>query len=688
MHGVWCQLSTVSSFQTQVTQDGKHMGTMDKFTPQTNEYRIQVEYPGTVKSLAEEESLNIPLGTSDWGEIQTSMLMTKHPATFARSDPFCSLTPGHWSIRKKATHTFNKSSGGLYDDLIHKDQVFFVTASGDLHAFRIQPYIEKVKPPMVGFSEPADLNITQLQLQWTITNLTGMIYKATFRHIYQATIAYNEETNTLYWVSNVISAFDSLTSSAMYFNADLYTDYQEMTYCDIKKNILMIAVKNKGIDLYDVSKKTELKYLGTLDKGSFGNGPLPEITDFEMQTQQVEIFNVNDPQFPDLTRLKENPTKNSLFDMGFTIEQRNKFIQEDDQTAQVLLIAAKDGIYIYDMTYLILKKEFTQTRVYIHKISIPDCIKIARFHYSFYALQKNSTGSFIHEIFVHSKDFSGFNDPVRMESELYTVNKVFKSTTEINNIYVDENYLYCMGPESNFIAERNIQSMFLSATVKPPVRFASEAVLTVSKTIINGKPYLITITDDTIAQYEITTVEQYITCPELSQINSQAFGEYRFDVNVTLRNCDDKIRLFNRDPSEILKKSKSVCVLRKSLIVNYDSTTFMLKKSNTGYGFLFFVVMVVTLLLSLIACARRTVFLNTEYEKVRKEMESFRVQVALPANDESTLGLEQKTGKELSEFGEKKKIQKRIRSGENEEASNQKTDENDADKSVDISQGI
>lgn len=623
-------LATASSFQMHVSERGLNLGTRDAFPSSTGPYRIEVvKPPEVIRSL--DSSYRRALGTTDWGLIQNSMEMISAPSWYNLSEPICRLTPGVRSMTRKAQYEFPLHEHGIYDDLVFQNNLFFVTRNGDIVSMSVIPQHPVSPVPSLPWEDRprAHTTLTTFSQNWLLPSVFPDLFTKLGLLIYEASIAYCRHNAILYIATNAcLISVESVSGKVLEFNNKGYVKGDNIVFADIHENMLFVGFKYKGIDLYSIALNGTIEHKGTIGPEAIGVDRI-EMHDFEIDVQPIQILNKEWPGFESKnTNVHSNPTADMFFDMQLSQNDRNYFIERPDPP--ILFLADESGIFLFEISTLNSGNSLPRSALF-HKIAIPGARKVMRYHQTLYVLttregpSSDGYASHVHEVFLLTDNFKDFGDPSKAAATLYTVNTVFNSTGLLTNIYVDELFLYGMGPETNFAAERGIAAAFRAPSLSQHNLLADLPIFSVSKTIINGLPHLCLFTRDSVFYYETTLREARIDC----NWTSDRKGEFVFQINSTTVDCPQKLMNHTANLTDVGRLLGSVCVNSKNLNMTVFPRPGLLDLHPLLHRWMplfitLSLIVGVALILGMCYCMLRNRCINQDYEVVRKELEEFK----------------------------------------------------------------
>lgn len=601
-------LATVSSLQTQaVDSNNIFVGTVDNFPTQSAEYRLKFPTEPTKLTVKDTDSLQYRLYNGGWWPVQESLLLTEYPKEYASGPKaaFCEVSEPRLTVQPKAELSIANGSE-ILDDCISDNQVYFVTHNFTLYNVEITS---------------AGGEVLNLVTRWTLDSLATQVKRKSGlkeQEAITAFLAFHNKTKTLYVATDkALVALDGATGRLLYIENEVYKQAAGIFYIDIVADVLFVGFKSKGVYIYDIHSRSSVGFIGILGAAFFNVNEL-NLKDFEVQKHQIEFINQSSNiRTPENYELRNNADFSKLINLP-TPNDEIMYVADE-----------KEGVFAIDISELIHNKKNKKVPTEMIKIPLPlkNTVKIARFNNAIYAMsnspnQFEGSASQITEIFVTVND-SIPSGSTPLERQTFRMNRRYPSRYPLKNIYVDEGFLYMMGNQKrNRMVERGVPSNLEIDFLKRTRRIDSQEINTVSRLTIQNQKLVVTIGPKVIKLFELGIDDSAISCP-LSNSLQYPFGEYKFQLNLTLAHCPQKLAYFQSNKNVTLFVN-SVCVLTKEIIIDYRQSKFYERKEHSVK-----ITMVLFLMLVLSASCLcffylRHKLMDQQYKTIRKQIDEYK----------------------------------------------------------------
>ena len=584
--------------------------TVDAEGKPTRDNRIVNYYtPGRFKLNSKEFAI-ASLGLSNWGPIQTSLLMTKFPDGYENyaNEPFCAISDELINYKLRASLNL-PGLDKIVDLTIFEDQIFILSGNLTLLKLTILPEFGQKSDDTEYHPESSSMVIS-----WSINMATTLQAKYNLKSL-EGGMAYDPQSKNLYIVSSdlpEIVIIDSGSQKVSYSKPGFITPKDTVLYVAVKQQILYIGQTTSGIKLLSISDPLSPKLLHTFDSKHFGQtNSAFKLFSFDVDDYQLEILNTADKAGNNSQQMGTDP--GALFRNDFTLQAKLDFIQKQDFRFPSLLVLTESGIYTRSLPILDAAGGISTADKFVRVAQLDGSqtpTMITRFNNWVYVLSQVSSGSVITEILM-------------TDTNQGQVNKVWRVPSPLTKIYVDDKYLYTVSPQTNILFERGIGGEWTNPSLDIGKVYSHSEVLGVSKAIINGYDFLIVFTGTSVLDYMVQVSDPHIRCPPRSQKEfSHVFGTFEFSLNATVRNCPMKIRQQGvMGPQNF---GTNPCLLQFTFDLEYSRSPFY-QERNYLFGTVGAVLLVVCVLFLCVCCYRRRLKkTNSENEVLRKEIMMFK----------------------------------------------------------------
>lgn len=595
---------------------GLFVGQRDAFprvgNTSTHDTRVVNYYaPGSYKLKSKEFAI-ASLGLSNWGPLQTSLLMTEFPQGYERyaTEPFCAISD---ELINYKLRTSLKLEGvdSILDLTIFQDQIFLITSDLTVVKVNIVPEFSQSSSDDAVYHPES----SSIVVEWTL-NLTTTL-KAKYNQVpHEGGIAYDPVSKYLYFVSSDVSEIvliNTASRAVTYSASNLVGVRDQITYVAIKHKILYIAQTSSGIKIVSIADPTNPKLVTTLGMTEFGanNHPSFSLVSLDVDDYQLEILNTPDKAGNNSQQLNTDP--GALFRNEFTLQAKLDFIQKQDFRYSTLLVLTDSGVFVRKLPELNEKGQLADKDQFTRLVELDSThlpIMLTRFNSWVYVLSQVTKGSVITEILLTGEQEA-------------RVNRVWNIPSHISKIYVDDKYLYTISDKTNVLFERGIGGEWLNPSLDVGKVYSHGQVLAVSKAIINGYDFLIVFTPKSVEDYMVQVSDPHIRCPPRNQKEfTEIFGTFKFQLNATVRNCPRKIK--DQMIMGPLNFGVTPCLLEYTFELEYSQSPFYNEKH-----YLFGTAGIVGfILLALLLCAccyrRRLKMMNSENEALKREIMMFK----------------------------------------------------------------
>ena len=586
-----------------------------------SDMRMIVNYTSNPIELKSYQYAIVDLGLSEWGPIQTSLIMKEYPIGYGHKtlEAFCSVSEEMVTYNLRSQVDISAGSF-IYDHVIRANEVFILTSKFELVQIEILTTFY-ITPAEVSFlTEKSKLNTT-----WTCPELDLKAKKLSGKTPTQYLMALHTSLNTMFIVTDIgIFTLHVIERELVFAGNPGNRLKGTLTYVTIKEDILFVGVRDKGIYIYDITKRDTPTYLGVIGASQFGKPESEAInlSSFDVDDYQLEIIYSGNQTLSDQVQ-KTNPDENAFFKNFFSIRDRTDVIRSSVYTDFFLFAAEKTGIFVFNITELIKYKTNPPKSPLPTIIPIQNVRMITRFHNMLYALSDSENGlSQVTEVFLYGKNLEKWDQTLVSPALLYSVNRVYTSLQTVSSIYVDENYLYMISEKSTKVLERGIHISNTAVEMQVGRNLAIPNLHAVSKAIIDGGQFLIAISNSTLSEIKISVSDPHLRCPpRIDHHSFDVFGKYVFEINATVKNCP--LKLSKRTEFSDKTYMEMPCVLTTQFEIDYARTNLA-----TGLRLVHFMIMGGLLFVMLVFCAvwnqKRLDRMNVEHEVLRQEIKHYK----------------------------------------------------------------
>jgi hypothetical protein len=237
-----------------------------------------------------------------------------------------------------------------------------------------------------------------------------------------------------------------------------------------------------------------------------------------------------------------------------------------------------------------------------------------------YVLADNDIGgNAVHEVFLYGENLDGWQNHKRSHSSLFYINRAYQTSHVLTGIYVDENYLYTLSPEGNYLYERGIPRGSSLPAAKP---FIHGSIHNVHKVLVDGLPFILSLSKQSLIEFRVAVSDPHIRCPPRTDHKTfDIFGKYVFELNATVKNCPLKISQSYR--LGMKRTLDYPCVLRTTFEIEYFKSD---KQSSSLFLKLIGIIAIIALVLLVFVVVTRLRIskLNKEHEILRQEIKHYK----------------------------------------------------------------
>ena len=560
--------------------------------------RVVSRYSTNTINLQNDQYGHVDLGLSDWGAIQTSLIMKEFPKDYGKkaSESFCTVSDQ--LIGYNLRSSINLDVGDhIYDHLIVNDSIYFMTSQFHVYRIKITPVFQK---SVEKSSHGKNSSSSKLEVVWKLDLESDLKTWFGAGKITSAGMALHPDTGILYIVFDAAELVMINVETKQVSKSDQKFNFDEgsmLVYVAIRNNHLFIGFRRKGVTVYDVSNSSDIKVVKEYGPKEFTSNDF-ELMGFDVDDYQLQIINQNTPEAKAL--LSTEPDSAAFFRTEYTRLMLNELIEAADFNSKNYFILLKDGVYRID-------SDLKSAPVLAFPNSSPGEFysQIVRFNTMLYLMKSFGSTYSVTELFIS-------------QNGTLELNKVWQFNDRILRIYVDENNLYVISEHENFMYPRGIGKEWVNQGLNSGKPFSYGKIHAVSKAIINGIHYLICVGDDSVGEYDILVSDPHLRCPPSNGKEFDTVGTYKFEINSTVRTCPKKIQ-----DKQVLGQEyfmKTPCVFQTSFEIVVVESPFYKQEHHL----LKIVVGILLCGLSLCLCVfclrRRLYHLSSEHEMLRKEI--------------------------------------------------------------------
>ena len=600
-------------------KSGLYLGQVDQF--EGEDTRVQVAYTSSPVKLDSERHAIVDLGLNDWGPIQTSLFMREHPVDYPKRsrESFCSISEEVITFQVRSELDI-VHDGFYFDDVIRGNDIFSLTSGYKIWHFAIVPYLPEEYSKLDSHFFLNSIS-SKLEMVWEVAEVDKKALKLTGKTPQQYLLALHEASNTLFLATDAGIFYVKVKQTQLAFGGNPFGEQPgKLFYGAIKGDFFFVGIAHQGIAVIDLSDPNNVRLICTIGPSHFGKAAdeTLELLAFDIDDYQLELIKFPNANFS-AELLAVNPEETAFFKNSFTLRDRVDSIRSSRYVHNFLFVAEATGIFVFNITGLLSSKALPSDPLPTI-IPIEKAKKIVRFHNMLYVLTDNEIGgSAVHEVFLFGDNLAGWENSKVSHSQLFSVNRLYQSSEALSGIYADENYLYTLSPGGNYLYERGIPRGSPLSAAKP---FVQGQVHSVHKVLIDGLPFIISLSNKSLVEFLVTVSDPHIRCPPRTDHKSfDVFGKYVFELNATVKNCPLKM---NQAAKLGIKQSlETPCVLRTTFEIDYVQS-----ERQNGSLFLkilgFVAVVALGLLVFVIISRRRIAKLNQEHEVLRQEIKHYK----------------------------------------------------------------
>lgn len=535
---------------------GINLGTTD-ILDDGKETRIGETGTSSTVKASNTNPFSATLGLKDWGPIQLTALMKKHPDGVRSylENGICKVTEE--VVDYKINSVLNISVGTyIFDYETNEDMIYFISSTS------------KVTAVQVFQNEGGFVKKAEFRIKWTIESIEKILKSEHGVGASDAGMAFYKSHKMLLIPTDVaLLAIDSETGKLRQIPNGEYVPKKQIMSVEILEGYMFIAYEFDGIYVYDLRNIQKVKLMGVLAKQDFGKTGDEKLIINHMIGHHHYIEISSSPIY------KKNPTRvnDSLFFAQYTPESREAYIQSNNMEFKFILVAEKSAVFLISIDTLINTGNFDLS-ILPHSLPVENVVRLSRFHNTIYTLSNDysaindphSIKSTVNEIFLLSKDLLKWKNGVVPTADLFTVNRKLYYDKLIENVYSDDSYLYVIGSSTHYVYERSVPLEYRIEENNIGTYIEEPGMLGLVKIVLNGEPYLTSFGLESIKELQVVVSDPILTC------GGQDFpqGEYILELNATTRNCPQK----QLEHLDIKYSTKRLCRWTKRLVVQMESS--------------------------------------------------------------------------------------------------------------------
>lgn len=585
---------------------GVSLGMIDKVTG--NDTRIKQFQDNDYIGFDDEYYYLSNLGLTDWGVIQTSLLMKAHPkgSDFKLKTPFCSITDEATSYLLKSEFDLGGNQM-IYDYEVFGDTIFVMNYISDIVAIKLVPQIDPS-----GKQDPS----SKLEAKFRISGLEAKSKDSFGKNFKEARLAIHAPTMILYIPTDLgLISLNVETLEFGFISPDVFKPKGQIVYADIVGDYLFVGYFDIGVQVYKVKNAVSVEYVGLIGKDLLGiaAGTKFQMIDFIVHSYLVEVVVHNQS----LWNVKQN--LKSFFKNGLTNGEIYNQITATESRDSLMFVAEPAGIHVLNLESVLIDGKLP-TKPFKHMIPIVNVLMMVRYHETLYALtyDDNQETSTVTEIFLFDTKLESWSSDTTDRDKLFKINRNVTVPMYLDNIYVDDQYFYLIGNGTHNLYERGIPRSFQIDQARISRQIHDSFIWDMHKFVIDGVPYLIAVGPQRISDYKIIVNNPSIRCPSVFNL-SDSFGEYTLEINATTRNCPAKLtnKSLGLTPAEVIL---TPCLWTKELKIKFEKTNFIDRNAKgSTLAYIFAGVFAVLCVILIVCCCRIRGYRNV-LEKLRKEI--------------------------------------------------------------------
>ena len=622
LHLTFLQAVRSSDYQRPLVASGTgiNLGTIDDFG--SRDERIVVSQPIESISFDDEYYYLQNMGLKNWGLIQLSMAMHTYPNSkdFKLRSPFCSISEETTSYYLKSEF-INDNSTFIYDYELAGDTLFVMNSQAHILAVKVSA---KQNTDIFGTSTSS---ITPLWRQAGLERLSIAKLNEPFN---EAGLAYHKSSKILYIPTN-IALFAADTSSGIdsalsIVGSGVYLPHSFISYCDVVGDYMFVAYAFKGIFVYNIANKNNIKLIGKMDEAFFGRPANFRINDFSIQDHSIEIL-TNDKQ-----SLLRNPLKDTFFTAAnYSLADRNQYIEKSRWKHRLMFVAEKSAIHVVDIES-ILTSGTMPSSPFTHKIPVSEVVAMSRFHDTLYTLSTDwseidndefTTKSTAHEIFLFDYSLDKWASETTSAKDLFTINRQLPFNSVMENIYSDENFFYVVGNSTSYVYERGVPRGFQFSNERVGKKLYDPNIFAINKFIIDGMDYVLAVTPSKISDFSVVISDPHIRCPDSFGLKN-SYGTYEMQINATTRNCPARQIAESTLAYDNASGDRKLCLWTKTIRVEYFAAGLIDKKGGASILLTLLIIVLCLAITFITWCYRRNKKMHEQYEQLKREIGTIR----------------------------------------------------------------
>jgi hypothetical protein len=558
------------------------------------------------------DGFKFPVGSGNWGSIQTSAYVLEKPSGQSFDSLFCKLSSEDMNYHY--SYSLGVGNGSkIVEYEAQTDLVFLFTADKVLACIRI-----------------LNRDDTILNSQWVSSSLVPLVGDVFTGDAQNIGLGFEKTTGYLYVASlNGLFRVDHKTQAVVKVADGVFKPYSDIVYTDCNKGVLVVAYRIQGVFAYDVSKPNSIKLIATFDGNFFQSQAADKttlkFTFFVIQSHLVQIAAANDG-----TSIKDDLIGSNLYNY-------TNIMLTKDLSFDLLVVSTNQGIFFADVTQLLGPSRTAPQVPLPRKLNFNFTIQMARFQNTLYFLEQNPSvetssipvgspgyrsGSTITEILLTANEISQWVNIAVPSSEIFFSNRGGEFPFKIKSVFADAQYMYLISSEKVIVFGRGIQSQY------------DEVIMDISNTILEPKVFgtvsfmfsdvrnmaLLTFGDIRMAAYNLSFSGPTLSCGKGNQ--KAVPGKYKILLNATTRDCPQKIPNM-ADPLTMTYRDRVLnpCNWQVEIILNGDFSWFRRHPSATGWILLgIFSSLFVSAVIVAVACICRSNNLSKQKQTLEEEM--------------------------------------------------------------------
>lgn len=604
-----CKSAGIDLRQVPVVEEGTgvSLGMIDKVTG--NDTRIKQFQDNDYIGFDDEYYYLSNLGLTDWGVIQTSLLMKSHPKgpDFKLKTPFCSITDEATSYLLKSEFDLGNNQL-IYDYEVFGDMIIVMNYVSDIVAVKLVPQIDPT-----GKQDPS----SKLEAKFRLSGLESKSKETLGKNFKEARLAIHAASKILYIPTDLgLISLNIDTLEFGFISQEVFKPKAQIVYADIVGDYLFVGYFDLGVQVYKIVNATAVQYVGLIGKELLGiaAGSKFQMLDFIVHSYLVEVCEVHNHS---MWNVKQN-TK-SFFKSDLTNGEIYNQITSSESRDALMFVAEPAGVHVLNLQSVLVDGKLP-TKPFRHVIPVANVLMMVRYHETLYTLtyDQEQEISTVTEIFLFDTKLESWASENTDRNQLFKINRNVTVPMYLDNIYVDDQYFYLIGNGTHNLYERGIPRSFQIDQARISRQIHDTFIWDMHKFVIDGIPYLIAVGPQRISDYKIIVSNPSIRCPSVFNL-SDSYGEYTLEINATTRSCPAKLKN-NSLGLTAAETLLTPCLWRKELKIKFEKTNFIDRNAKgSTLAYIFGGVFVVLCVILIICCCRIRGYRNV-LEKLRKDI--------------------------------------------------------------------